>query len=77
MTISEHKKAGHGTAVKSPLRAETLSVQYDKRTIIESLSVTIPLNSFTVIIGPNACGKSTLLRALSGLLKPERGHVML
>ncbi|WP_339276338.1 ABC transporter ATP-binding protein [Paenibacillus sp. FSL W8-0426] len=77
MTISEHIKTGHGAAAASPLRAETLSVQYDKRTIIESLSVTIPLNSFTVIIGPNACGKSTLLRALSGLLKPERGHVML
>lgn len=77
MTISEHKKAGHGTAAASPLLVETLSVQYDKRTIIKDLSVTIPLNSFTVIIGPNACGKSTLLRALSGLLKPERGHVML
>lgn len=77
MTISEHIKTGHGASAASPLRAETLSVQYDKRTIIESLSVTIPLNSFTVIIGPNACGKSTLLRALSGLLKPERGHVML
>ncbi|WP_236420233.1 ABC transporter ATP-binding protein [Paenibacillus sp. JJ-223] len=77
MTISEHKKAGHGAAAASPLWAEHLSIHYDKRAIIEDLSVTIPLNSFTVIIGPNACGKSTLLRALSGLLKPERGHVML
>ena len=77
MTISERKKAGHGAAAASPLWAEHLSIHYDKRTIIEDLSVTIPLKSFTVIIGPNACGKSTLLRALSGLLKPERGHVML
>ncbi|MFS9599327.1 ATP-binding cassette domain-containing protein, partial [Klebsiella variicola] len=33
--------------------------------------------SFTVIIGPNACGKSTLLRALSRLLAPSAGRVVL
>ena len=37
------------------------------------LSVEIPDHSFTVIVGPNACGKSTLLRALSRMLKPARG----
>nr|WP_244444725.1 ABC transporter ATP-binding protein [Paenibacillus camerounensis] len=54
-----------------------MAVSYDKRIIIGNLSVEIPHHSFTVIIGPNACGKSTLLRALSGLLKPEKGVVML
>ncbi|WP_415107710.1 ABC transporter ATP-binding protein [Micropruina sp.] len=33
--------------------------------------------SFTVIVGPNACGKSTLLRALSRLLTPSSGSVLL
>ncbi|WP_042161441.1 ABC transporter ATP-binding protein [Paenibacillus gorillae] len=61
----------------SPLWAHHLTVSYDKRKIIQELSVQIPHNSFTVIIGPNACGKSTLLRALSGLLKPELGHIVL
>ncbi|CAM5711240.1 ABC transporter ATP-binding protein [Streptomyces hirsutus] len=37
----------------------------------------IPDNSFTVIVGPNACGKSTLLRSLSRMLKPSRGQVLL
>ncbi|MGE6517650.1 ATP-binding cassette domain-containing protein [Lysinibacillus sphaericus] len=37
----------------------------------------IPDESFTVIIGPNACGKSTLLRTLSNLIKPSAGHVQL
>src|SRR5690606_14967174 len=36
-----------------------------------------PEGEFTVIVGPNACGKSTLLRALSRLLKPSRGRVIL
>lgn len=59
------------------LRAENLTLAYDKRTIASELSVTIPDSSFTVIIGPNACGKSTLLRGLSRLLKPESGRVIL
>ena len=37
----------------------------------------VPAGSFTAIIGPNACGKSTLLRALSRLLKPSAGEVVL
>ncbi|MFJ4767921.1 ABC transporter ATP-binding protein [Streptomyces uncialis] len=59
------------------LRAEGLTLAYDARTISENLTVRIPDGSFTVIIGPNACGKSTLLRALSRLLKPTAGLVRL
>ncbi|GAC58630.1 putative ABC transporter ATP-binding protein [Gordonia hirsuta DSM 44140 = NBRC 16056] len=59
------------------LVAEQLTLGYDKRVISSELSVAIPDGSFTVIIGPNACGKSTLLRALSRLLTPERGTVLL
>ncbi|MHA6533884.1 ABC transporter ATP-binding protein [Paenibacillus sp. BAC0078] len=77
MTTSEKKYAQDSMAGASPLWAKDLTVNYDKRAIIKNLSVAIPPNSFTVIIGPNACGKSTLLRALSGLLKPEHGLVML
>ena len=53
------------------LRAEALSLSYDERVVTESLDVVIPDESFTVIVGPNACGKSTLLRALSRLLTPK------
>ncbi|MET9100184.1 ABC transporter ATP-binding protein [Streptomyces antibioticus] len=59
------------------LSAENVTLAYDQRVIAEQLSVQIPDNSFTVIVGPNACGKSTLLRALSRMLKPSRGRVLL
>ncbi|WP_020574998.1 ABC transporter ATP-binding protein [Actinopolymorpha alba] len=59
------------------LRAERATLAYDGRVVAEGLDVAIPDRSFTVIIGPNACGKSTLLRALSRLLKPAQGAVYL
>jgi len=59
------------------LAAENVTIGYDRATIAEHLSVAIPDRSFTVIVGPNACGKSTLLRALSRLLRPKSGRVVL
>lgn len=59
------------------LHAEAVTLRYGERTISENLSVAIPDGSFTVIVGPNACGKSTLLRALSRLLAPSSGQVIL
>ncbi|MFJ5803547.1 ABC transporter ATP-binding protein [Streptomyces decoyicus] len=61
----------------SRLTAEHVTLAYDQRVIAENLSVAIPDQSFTVIVGPNACGKSTLLRALSRMLKPAKGSVLL
>ncbi|PRY37297.1 ABC transporter ATP-binding protein [Umezawaea tangerina] len=59
------------------LRAEDLTLAYDQRTVAEGLGVVIPDGSFTVIVGPNACGKSTLLKALARMLKPRAGAVYL
>jgi ABC-type cobalamin/Fe3+-siderophores transport system ATPase subunit len=66
------------TDTPSPrLHAEGVTIGYDRRTISTDLTVAIPDRSFTVIVGPNACGKSTLLRALSRLIRPEKGVVVL
>jgi iron complex transport system ATP-binding protein len=59
------------------LRADALELAYDRRVVAEQLGVEIPDGSFTVVVGPNACGKTTLLRALARLLKPRRGGVYL
>ena len=67
----------HNQPPTDRLHAEALTLRYDERTISENLSVSIPDGSFTVIVGPNACGKSTLLRALSRLLTPSSGQVIL
>lgn len=59
------------------LHAETVTLRYDERTISRDLSLAIPDGSFTVIVGPNACGKSTLLRSLARLLRPASGRIVL
>lgn len=64
-------------ASRSRLRAEAITVGYDRRVISTELSIDIPDGAFTVIVGPNACGKSTLLRALARLRKPSAGTVIL
>ncbi|WP_186763316.1 ABC transporter ATP-binding protein [Lentzea tibetensis] len=59
------------------LRGENLTLAYDERTVASTLDVSVPDGSFTVIVGPNACGKSTLLKALARMLKPTEGTVYL
>jgi iron complex transport system ATP-binding protein len=63
--------------VHDRLAARSVTLRYENRLVSEGLSVAIPEGAFTVIIGANACGKSTLLKALSRLLKPTSGHVHL
>ncbi|MFE4170576.1 ABC transporter ATP-binding protein [Streptomyces sp. NPDC056909] len=59
------------------LRAEGLRLAYDNRVVVDGLDVAIPPGRITAIVGANACGKSTLLRALARLLSPRAGSVQL
>jgi iron complex transport system ATP-binding protein len=63
--------------VNPRLHIDSATIGYDRRVVSEGLTVSIPDGSFTVIVGPNACGKSTLLRGLSRLLRPSAGQVIL
>lgn len=58
-------------------QADQLAAGYEQRTIIENINLIIPSNQISVIIGANACGKSTLLKTLAKLIKPEAGEVTL
>jgi iron complex transport system ATP-binding protein len=59
------------------LHTAGLTLTYGQRTVIERLTAQIPPGKITMIVGANACGKSTLLRGLSRLLKPASGMVTL
>lgn len=59
------------------LSAQDLTLKYDQRCVVDGLTAEIPEAKVTMIVGANACGKSTLLRGLSRLLKPAGGVVTL
>ncbi|GAB3543318.1 ABC transporter ATP-binding protein [Arthrobacter tecti] len=66
------------TSSQPHLFIESLTLGYgDGGAVIENLDLVIPPGRITVIVGPNACGKSTLLRSMSRLLSPVAGHVLL
>ncbi|MEZ2122026.1 MULTISPECIES: ABC transporter ATP-binding protein [unclassified Corynebacterium] len=67
----------HLPAPGARLQGKNITVAYGSKVVLENLSVAIPDGEFTVIVGPNACGKSTLLRALARMLPTSSGIVEL
>lgn len=59
------------------LSAESLTLAYGDRTIVEGLDLHVPPGRITAIVGANGCGKSTLLRALARLIPARAGRVVL
>ena len=59
------------------LYTEDLSIGYGERLIVKDLSLHIPDQKITTIIGSNGCGKSTLLKALTRIISHESGAIIL
>ncbi|WP_026692944.1 ABC transporter ATP-binding protein [Peribacillus kribbensis] len=59
------------------LTAKNLSIGYEERLIVEGLNVSFSKGMITSIIGPNGCGKSTILKTMARLHKAKSGAVYL
>ncbi len=53
-----------------------IGVTYGSRRILDNLNLDFSDRCITAVMGPNGCGKTTLLRCIGGLLKPTSGHVL-
>jgi iron complex transport system ATP-binding protein len=59
------------------LRIQSLSVAYDGHVVLEELNLEVRRGEILAVVGPNGVGKSTLVRALSGVIPPKRGQIIL
>src|SRR5690606_28545985 len=56
------------------LQLDALSVGYPGRTILQNVDLTLDSGRWVALLGPNASGKSTLLKCLGGHLAPLAGQ---
>ncbi len=54
---------------------DNVSYAYDDQPVLEDITLDIQRGEFLGLIGPNAGGKSTLLKLILGLLQPDRGTI--
>jgi branched-chain amino acid transport system ATP-binding protein len=59
------------------LRVEALEVAYGKIQALWGISVEIPEGEIVAVVGANGAGKTTMLKTLSGLLRPRAGRISL
>lgn len=59
------------------IRLQDIRLNYGKREILKGLDATLADGRITAVMGPNGCGKTTLLRLIGGLLEPTGGKVLI
>ncbi len=80
MTVTEHRTSSAAGVERPPsvrLAAEGVRLAYGDKVVVDGLDLQLLDGSFTAIVGPNGCGKSTVLKALGRLLRPTSGTVLL
>jgi zinc transport system ATP-binding protein len=59
----------------SVIDIKNVSFSYDKQMILENINLSVEEKDFLAIIGPNGGGKSTLLKLILGIIKPQKGSI--
>lgn len=76
-TMSLFSSTGCGISVTEPsfIDVRNVAFAYGDRTILKDISLSIPKGQLVAIMGGSGCGKTTLLRLLSGQYRPQQGEV--
>ncbi len=58
------------------IKIDAVSKQYNNRSVIEEITFSIGSGEIVALVGPNGCGKSTLIKMLAGFEKPSSGQII-
>ncbi|MFT4210707.1 MAG: energy-coupling factor transporter ATPase [Microbacterium sp.] len=83
--LAPHPAVGHDGPAPAPapstrataVQVTGLTLHRGRTEVLHDVSLTVPAGSFTAIVGANGAGKSSLLSAIAGVLRPPRGTVRL
>jgi len=80
MTLPPNGPAGSGQSMSAATAAAALVIEdvcagYGGGDVLHKVSLTAPEGGITCVVGPNGCGKTTLLSTISGLLRPRLGSI--
>jgi ATP-binding cassette subfamily B protein len=64
-------------AAQGGFRLENVSIKYNRKAVLENISLQIPAGAFCAILGPSGVGKSTMADLLVRNLDPDQGHILL
>ena len=59
------------------LKLENISFAYDKKNILSDLNLSVNKGEFISLLGSSGCGKTTVLRLISGFLNPQKGNIFI
>ena len=78
---AEHERESYlGTATPSlekAIRLDRVNFAYENKPILEDASLNLPAGSLTALVGPSGAGKTTIIDLITGLLRPNQGHVLI
>lgn len=73
----EHAGGGKMPSLERGIGIEDVSFAYKTKKVFDDVSLYIPAGQFTCILGPSGHGKTTLIDLVIGLLRPQRGRIVL
>jgi ABC-type Mn2+/Zn2+ transport system ATPase subunit len=76
-SVASVASVSDGTPARPVVSVEQVTLSYGRRVVLRDVSVEIRQGEFWCLLGPNGEGKTTLIKALLGAVRPSRGRVVL
>lgn len=70
-----HNPHAPATSANAMIRFDHVTLAYRHNTVLDCIDGHIDTGSLTAVVGANGCGKSSLMKAIAGIIRPTHGHI--